>query len=180
MSTIKTVQPFCLTILSFFFCCFCSVNAQQKGYNPSIQSLMVEPTIPSEIKVGYYDDKGTEDPNDDTCRFKADGFLSDCDQEETIDFDLYLANIVASEMAAAWGWGRSRLYFDSPLLSSGNKSGMNALKAQAIAARSFAINYMVNSAANNIFNQDGIIGNTPRRNTRLRPWIDCCQAHQAH
>ncbi len=132
-----------------------SVKVYAQKYNPTIQSLQSEPIIPDSIRVGYVDYGDPNDPNDDTCSFSGN-LLVDCDagSKEDILFEDYLISVVASEMAATWG------KFDSPhiITPSDNNAGLNALKAQAIAARSYAINYSLSTVSAQ--NPQGIICNT--------------------
>ena len=108
-----------------------TVQAQfQKQHTPSIQSLQTFPEIPDQIQVG-------------DCTLTSVGKIDDCVDEtrETVQLDYYLKRVVANEMSATWG--------DFDAFSTGNNNeGMNALMAQAVAARSYAINW-INDEGNN-------------------------------
>lgn len=63
----------------------------------------------------------------------VDGALVDCEPDIQLPLQEYLTVVVASEMSAYWG--------DYDSLPGGENEGMHALMAQAVAARSYAIQY---------------------------------------
>lgn len=95
----------------------------QAYYVPTPASLEAAPYIPDSITVGY----GTCTP--------SDGIVTACDFYKTVNFDEYLKRVVTNEMSALWGT------FNPD--GTGEAEGMNVLRAQAVAARSFAMNYIL-------------------------------------
>lgn len=102
-------------------------------YTPTLSSLKTAPKIPESINVG----EGCifDPPNSNILRETnpCPGGI------DNVEFELYVQTVVASEMSAAWGT------FDTKISGGTGDEGMNALKAQAVASRSFAINYQENN-----------------------------------
>ena len=95
----------------------------QKMYSPGFNCTQVLPEIPESITVG------------EGCTV-AGGIISACDSTANVSFDDYLKRVVALEMSSSWG------NFDARGVLGSTNEGMNALKAQAVASRTFALNFI--------------------------------------
>lgn len=127
MNRDKFIQALWMLAASVFFTHLVSGQVPLQYYTPTLASLKQAPVIPDTINVGK------------NCNFVQDSNLllypNPCSSVEQVDMDIYIKTVVASEMSATWG------LFDTKFTQGAGDEGLNALKAQAVAARSFGINY---------------------------------------